>query len=85
MNKHCNLLQRSKQICNSKGIMLLKYLFYKSYALKYKLLFKDDSSDCIADSIATLFCIYDNPNSQYLTRFVAKTILLSYFLPDAQN
>ena len=24
MNKHCNLLQRSKQICNSKGIMPLK-------------------------------------------------------------
>ena len=32
MNKHCNLLQRSKQICNSKGIMLLKYLFDESYA-----------------------------------------------------
>ena len=38
MNKHCNLLQRSKQICNSKGIMLLKYLFDESYALKCKLL-----------------------------------------------
>ena len=55
MNKHCNLLQRSKQICNLKGIMLLKYLFDESYALKCKLLFKDDSSDGIADSIATLF------------------------------
>ena len=55
MNKHCNLLQRSKQICKSKGIMLLKYLFDDSYALKCKLLFKDDSSEGIADSIATLF------------------------------
>ena len=72
MNKHCNLLQRSKQICNSKGIMLLKYLFDESYALKCKLLFKDDSSDGIADSIATLFCTYDNPNSQYLTRLLLK-------------
>ena len=71
MNKHCNLLQRSKQICNSKGIMLLtcKYLFD---ALKCKLLFKDDSSDGIADSIATLFCTYDNPNSQYLSGLLLK-------------
>ena len=62
MNKPCNSLQRSKLICNSKGIMVLKYLFDESYALN-KLLFKDDSSDGIADSIATLFCTYDNPNS----------------------
>ena len=47
MNKHCNLLQRSKLICNSKGIMLLKYLLDESYALKCKLLFKDDSSDAL--------------------------------------
>ena len=48
-----NLLQRSELICNSKGIMLLKYLFDESYALKCKLLFKDDCSNGIADSIAT--------------------------------
>ena len=39
--------------------MLLKYLFDESYALKCKLLFKDDSSDGIADAIATLFCTYN--------------------------
>ena len=72
MNKHCNFLQRSKLICNSKGIVLLKYLFDESYAPKCKLLFNDDSSDGIADSIATLFCTYDNPNSQDLTRLLLK-------------
>ena len=71
MNKHCNLLQRSKLICNSKGIMLLKYLFEVSYSLKCNF-FKDDCSDGIADSIATLFCTYDNPNSQYITRLLLK-------------
>ena len=72
MNKHCNWLQRSKLICNSKGIMLLEYLFDESCALMCKLLLKDDSSDGIADLIATLFCTYDNPNSQYLTRLLLK-------------
>ena len=72
MNKHCNLLQRSKLICNSKGIRLLKYLFDESYALKCKLLFKDDSSDDNADSMATLFCTFDNSNSQYLSGLLLK-------------
>ena len=30
MNKHCNLLQRSKLKCNSKGIKLHKYLIDES-------------------------------------------------------
>ena len=72
MNKHCNLLQRSKLICNSNGIRLLKYLFGESYALKCKLLFKDDSSDDIADSMTILFCTFDNSNSQYLSGLLLK-------------
>ena len=65
MNNHCNLLQRSTY-------MLLKYLFDESYALRCKLLFNDDSSDGIAESIGTLFCTYDNHNSQFLTRLLRK-------------
>ena len=57
MYKHCNLLQQSKVLFNLKGMMLLNYLFDESYALKYKLLFKDVSSDGIADSIANLFAL----------------------------
>ena len=59
MNKHSNLLQRAKQICNSNGtcIMLHKYLFNESYARKCKLRFKCNviDGDGIADSIYTLF------------------------------
>ena len=57
MNKHSNLLQRAKLICNStcNGIMLHKYLFNESYARKCKPRFKCDIADGIADSIYTLF------------------------------
>ena len=37
MNKHSNLLQRAKLICNSNGKMLHKYLFNESYTRKCKL------------------------------------------------
>ena len=46
------------------------YLFNESYARKCKLRY--DNSDGHADSIATLSCTYDDPNSQYLTRFLLK-------------
>ena len=70
MNKHSNLLQRAKLICNSTGIMLHKYLFNESYARKCKLRFKCNVADGIADSIYTLFCTYDVHNSQCLTRLL---------------
>ena len=74
MNKHCNLLQRSKIICTSNHIMLHKYLFEESYALKYKRRFECDIADGIADSIHSIFCIYmyDDFNLQYLTRLQLK-------------
>ena len=72
MNKHSNLLQRAKLICNSNGIMLHKYLSNESYARKCKLRFKCNVTDGIADSIYTLFCSYDVHNSQYLTRLLLK-------------
>ena len=68
MNKHSNLLQRAKLICNSNGIMLHSYLFNESYARKCKPRFRCD----IADSIYTLFCTYDDLNSQYLARLLLK-------------
>ena len=67
MNMHSNLLQRSKIICTSNHIMLHKYLFEKFYALKCKRRFECDIADGIADSIYSLFCNYDDFNSQYLT------------------
>ena len=73
MNKHSNLLQRVKLICYSNGILLHKYLFTESYARKCKLLFKCNVADGIADSIYTLFCTYDDHNSQYLTRLLLKS------------
>ena len=72
MNKHSNLLQRAKLICNSNGIMLHKYLFNEPYARKCKLRFKCNVTDGIADSIHTLFCTYDVLNSIYLTRLLLK-------------
>ena len=72
MNKHSNLLQRSKIICTSNHIMLHKYLFEESYALKCKRRFECDVADGIADSIHSLFCTYDDINSQYLTRLLLK-------------
>ena len=51
MNKHSNILQRAKLICNSNGIMLHKYLFNESYARKCKPRFKCDIANGIADSI----------------------------------
>ena len=72
MNKHSNLLQRAKLICNSNGVMLHKYLFNESFARKCKLQFKCNVTDGIADSIYTLFCTYDVHNSQYLTRLLLK-------------
>ena len=66
MNKHSNLLQRSKIICTSNHIKLHKYLFEESYALKC------DIADGIAESIHSLFCTYDDFNSQYLTRLLLK-------------
>ena len=68
MNKHSNILQRAKLICNSNGIMLHKYLFSESYARKCKLQFKCNVTDVIADSIYTLFLHF----SQYLTRLLPK-------------
>ena len=59
MNKHSNLLQRVKLICNSNGIMLHRYLFNESYARKCKPQFRCDIADVIADSIYTLFCTCD--------------------------
>ena len=55
MNKHIKLLQRSKIICTSNHIMLHKYLFEESYALKCKRRFKCDIADGIADSVHSLF------------------------------
>ena len=72
MNKHSNLLQRAKLICNSNGIMLHRYLFNESYARKCKPRFRCDIADGIADSIYTLFCTYDDLNSQYLVRLLLK-------------
>ena len=66
MNKHSNLLQRSKIICTSNHIMIHKYLFEESYALKCKRRFECDIADSIADSIYSLFCTYDDFNSQLL-------------------
>ena len=72
MNKHSNLLQRAKLICNSNGIMLHRYLFNESYARKCNPRFRCDIADGIADSIYTLFCTYDDLNSQYLARLLLK-------------
>ena len=72
MNKHSNLLQRSKIICTCNHIMLHKYLFEESYALKCKRRFECGIADGIADSIHSLFCTYDDFNSQYLTRLLLK-------------
>ena len=72
MNKHSNLLQRAKLICNSNGIMLHRYLFNESYARKCKPRFRCDIADGIADSIYTLFCTYDVLNLQYLARLLLK-------------
>ena len=72
MNKHSNLLQRAKLICNSNGIMLHKYLFNEPYARKCKLWFQCIVTDGIADSIYTLFCTYYVLNSIYLTRLLLK-------------
>ena len=55
MDKHSNLLQRSKIICTSNQIMLHKYLFEKSYALKCKRRFECDIADGIVDSIYSFF------------------------------
>ena len=55
MNKHSNLLQRAKLICNSNIIMLHQYLFNESYARTCKLRFKCDIAGGIADSIYTFF------------------------------
>ena len=72
MNKHSNLLQRVKLICNSNGIVLHRYLFNESYARKCKPRFRCDIADVIADSIYTLFCTYDVLNLQYLARLLLK-------------
>ena len=56
MNKHSNLLQRAKLICNSNGIIMLhKYLFNESYAGKCKPRFKCDIADGIADLIILFY------------------------------
>ena len=62
MNKHSNLI-RAKLICNSNGIMLLKYLSNESYVRKCKPQFKCDIADGITDSIYILSCTYDDLNS----------------------
>ena len=53
--------------------MLYKYLFKESYAHECKLRFKCNVADGIADSIDSLFCTYDDHNSQYLTRLLLKS------------
>ena len=72
MIKHSNLLQRAKLICNSNDIMLHRYLFNESYARKCKPRFRCDIADGIADSIYTLYCTYNDLNSQYLARLLPK-------------
>ena len=72
MNKHSNLLQRSKIICTSNHIMLHMYLFEESYGLQCKRRFECDIADGIADLIYSLFSTYDDFNSQYLTRLLLK-------------
>ena len=72
MNKHSNLLQRSKIICTSNHIMLHKYLFKESYALKCKQRFKCDIADGIANSIHSLVYTYDDFNSQYLSHLLLR-------------
>ena len=72
MNKHSDLLQRSKIICTSNHVMLHKYLFEESYALKCKRRFEYGIADGIADLICSHFCTYDDFNLQYLTRLLLK-------------
>ena len=81
MNKHSNLLQRDKLICNANGIMLHNYLFNESYARKCKLRFRCNVMDGIADSIYSLlvFAQFTIFNS-----FIA-FFLISYYLSDKQQ
>ena len=69
MNKHSNLLQRAKLICNSNGIMLHKYLFNEPYARKCKLRFKCNVTDGIADYNNNNNNIYLKSNIHSITRY----------------
>ena len=59
INKHSNLLQRAKLICNSNGVMLHKYLFNESYARKCKLRFKCNVTDGIGFFALMMFTIHN--------------------------
>ena len=73
MNKHSNLLQRSKIICTSNHIMLHKYICLKNPTHL-------NANDGLSATLQTalliqyilFFCTYDDFNSQYLTRLLLK-------------
>ena len=87
MNKHSNLLQRAKLICNSNGIMLHKYLLNESYARKCKLGLSATSLMVLPIQYILFLALMMFTTSQFtiFNSIIAKAFLISYYLSDIQQ